>query len=445
MMKAKEALRTVFLSIGMLCGFTMANAAPSATYIPPVPDEIPLVASSLVPSGQNITSADFDRAKDCGFNTTFARTTAEDAPRIINDAANSKLKLIVVNGLTRDGNPASADYKNQLDNFVKVCSKFQSVIGYDFRDEPSWASLPGLKKRYDLFQQILHKYNSKQFLFLNVVGVEENSTFNPKMKYAAYVNHIAEMFHPNQLSIDFYPILRNPGEKHFDVRYKMFYRDLADLAAMRQEYGIPFWSYCMSMEHTTEGGHYHPRPTEGHLRFEAYSALAYGAQGLLYWTYSQRPSNATETYISAPINLKGKKTRTWNRVRNVNREIRAFNPVFFNAVPLKCVHTGEVASRIHPKGYTASDAAKENLPEVKITSQRDGVLISHMKNGNKRYIVMANQNPFKSQTIKFSLPEGFDYKEYSTSNGRLKISDISTRQISRRLKAGGIIVLEYSK
>ena len=351
--------------------------------------------------------------------------------------------MIVSNGLTRDGNPASNDYKIQLDNLVKTCSKYESVIGYDFKDEPSWSSLPDLKKRYDLFQQILHKYNRKQFLFLNIVGVEENSTFNPKMKYAAYVNYIAEMFHPNQLSIDFYPILRNPGEKHFNIKYKMFYRDLSDLAAMREKYGIPFWSYCMSMEHITEGGHYQPRPTEGHLRFEAYSALAYGAQGLLYWTYSQRPSNASETYISAPINLKGKKTRTWNRVRNVNREIRAYNSVFFNAVPLKCVHTGEVAAKIQPKGYTAEDITKENLPEVKITSQKDGVLISHLKNGDKRFIVMANQNPFKSQKINFSLPKGFNYKEYIANNGRLKISDISASQLSRRLKAGGILVLEY--
>ena len=201
----------------------------------------------------------------------------------------------------------------------------------------------------------------------------------------------------------------------------------------------------MTMEHSNNEGYYQPRPTEGYLRFEAYSALAYGAQGLIHWSYSQRPSNASETYLSAPINLKGEKTNVWNRVRNVNREIRAYNPVFFNAVPLKCVHTGDVASKIQHKGYTAADAAKEILPEVKITSQKDGVLISHLKNGRKRYIVMANQNPFKSQRINFSLPEGYKYKEYTASNGRLKVSGLSAHKLSRRLKAGGILVLEYTK
>lgn len=437
-------LKITFLAIGMLCGIIPIPAAPTKTYFTPVPDEILIAVSSLVPTEQTPAREDFNRARDCGFNATFVKGNADNAATIIDNATESNLRLMIVNNTAKFENYKSKNYKSALDNLVKVYSQYKNVVGYDLSDEPSWESLPNLKQRYDIFENILKKYKSNQFLCINIVGVKAKN-FTSNLTYPEYVNHMAELFHPNQLSMDFYPMLRFPGKKNIEVRYEQFYLDLAALAFMREKYGIPFWSHCMSMEHSNSEGYYQPRPTEGYLRFEAYSALAYGAQGIIYWSYSQRPSNASETYISAPINRKGKKTRTWNRVRNVNREIRAYNPVFFNAVPLKCVHTGDVASKIQHKGYTAADAAKEILPEVKITSQKDGVLISHLKNGRKRYIVMANQNPFNSQRINFSLPEGYKYKEYTSSNGRLKISGLSAHKLSRRLKAGGILVLEYTK
>ncbi len=436
--------RIAFLFVGMLCGIIPMIAAPTETYITPVSDEILIAISSLVPSGQTPSEKDFNRAKDCGFNATFVKGNADDAATIIDDASESNLKLLIVNNTAKFENYKSKDYIPSLDNLVKAYSQYKNVVGYDLSDEPSWESLPDLKQRYDIFENVLKKNKSNQFLCINIVGVSTRH-YSSKLTYPEYVNHIAEFFSPNQISMDFYPILQFPGQKKIEVRYQQFYLDLAALASMREKYGIPFWSHCMTMEHSNNEGYYQPRPTEGYLRFEAYSALAYGAQGLIHWSYSQRPSNASETYLSAPINLKGEKTNVWNRVRNVNREIRAYNPVFFNAVPLKCVHTGDVASKIQHKGYTAADAAKEILPEVKITSQKDGVLISHLKNGRKRYIVMANQNPFKSQRINFSLPEGYKYKEYTSSNGRLKISGLSAHKLSRRLKAGGILVLEYTK
>lgn len=437
-------LRRLSRAVGMLCTFLLASVASAATYIPPVPGEITIVASTLVPPGWDFTSEDFERARDCGFNTSFIEVGANKIEQVVKEAANSGMRMIISNGETNYGDPASDDYRNRLDNLVKVCSKYKSVAGYYFTDEPSWESLPTLKKRYDFFEEVLHKYHSQQFIFLNLVGIDQNKYYNPGLKYSTYVDSIAEMFHPRFLSFDLYPILRYPGEYNYRIRYEEYYRDFAALAAMREKYGIPFWSYCMTMEHSNTEGYYQPRPTEGMLRFEAFTALAYGAQGILYWTYTQRPSNASEFYLSAPIDLNGEKTITWDRVRNVNRMIHAFNSVFFNAVPLKCLHTGKVAASSKATGFTSAEASTEKLPMVKILSKKEGVLISHLKNGNKRYIVIVNQNPLKSQKINISLQSGFKYKEYIADDGNLKTIDLSTRQLSRRLRAGDIIVLEYS-
>lgn len=444
-LKFFSKIRRVLTIVGIFCGLSLANAVSSANYIPPVPGKITIVASTLVPPGWDYTSADFERAKDCGFNTTFIEAGVNKMAQIVKEAANSGMHIILSNGVTSNGDPNSKDYQVRLDNLIKECSGYKSVAGYYFSDEPSWESLPALKKRYDFFQQILNKYNSRQFIFLNLVGVEKNKNYNPGMDYSTYVDHIAEMFRPPFLSFDVYPIVRFPRALRYTVKYEDYYRDFAALAAMREKYGIPFWSYCMTMEHSNTQGYYQPRPTEGYLRFEAFTALAYGAQGILYWTYTQRPSNDLETYLSAPIDLNGNKTKTWDRVRNVNMDIHAFNDVFFNAVPLKCVHTGKIAAKVKPAGYTSAEASKEKLPNVKITSQKDGVLISHLKNGEKRYIVMVNQSPFKSQKIKFYLERDFKYQEYTASNGNLKITDLPSGKQSRKLQAGDILVLEYSK
>ena len=63
-----------------------------------------------------------------------------------------------------------------------------------------------------------------------------------------------------------------------------------------------------------------PPAKEEYLRFEAFSALGYGAQGIVYWTLGQRKSSPHETYTTALINLKGEKTAAWYVAKKVNLE-----------------------------------------------------------------------------------------------------------------------------
>lgn len=76
----------------------------------------------------------------------------------------------------------------------------------------------------------------------------------------------------------------------------------------------------------------YPYITEGLLRFQAMTALAYGFQGIVFWTYGlpKGPANYSELYgnLDAPLDAAGKPTKVWYYCQSVNTEIKEFGAYF---------------------------------------------------------------------------------------------------------------------
>jgi hypothetical protein len=66
-----------------------------------------------------------------------------------------------------------------------------------------------------------------------------------------------------------------------------FYANLEVCSTKAREAGIPFWAFALTTAHLS-----YPVPTMGQLRYQVYSNLAYGAQGIEYYTY-WKPADAT--------------------------------------------------------------------------------------------------------------------------------------------------------
>src|SRR5437868_3488260 len=73
----------------------------------------------------------------------------------------------------------------------------------------------------------------------------------------------------------------------------------------------------------------YPIPTIEQLRVQVFSDLAYGAQGIQYFTYWTSKSD-TWNFHEAPIDVSGKRTAVYDRVKQMNAEIRALSPVFLH-------------------------------------------------------------------------------------------------------------------
>lgn len=135
-----------------------------------------------------------------------------------------------------------------------------------------------------------------------------------------------------------------------------------------------------------------PIPTEGQLRFEAFNALAYGAQGIAFWSYTQRTRNKDEKYFSAPIDSNGNRTIIWDRVCTINKEIEFFSDIFLGCDVIKVVHAG--------KQYTGTTPYSSKFGFIKnLETKGMGVVVSHLQNNNHDYIMIVNHDALNSQKI----------------------------------------------
>lgn len=114
--------------------------------------------------------------------------------------------------------------------------------------------------------------------------------------YYPYLENLQTLYKPFIWSYDFYPILsklvNNSPTNELDIKYNSFYKYLKFFSRISRKYNSKFWAYAMCMEHyqlkdndKINIEHYRPAPSKGELRFEIFNALAFGAQGIVYYQF----------------------------------------------------------------------------------------------------------------------------------------------------------------
>ena len=157
---------------------------------------------------------------------------------------------------------------------------------------------------------------------------------------------------------------------------------------MSKSNNCPFLAFCLSTAHTP-----YPIPRDEHLRVEAFSALAYGAQCIQYFTYWEPVTN-TWNFHNSPIDRTGQRTDVYYLVRDINREIQALAPIFLGCEVYDVSHTGADI----PSG--TKELTSLPAPFTSLTASGDGVLVSHLKGGDgKEYLMIVNRDIDHAQRI----------------------------------------------
>ena len=204
------------------------------------------------------------------------------------------------------------------------------------------------------------------------------------------------------ISFDYYPVMSNRLSK-------TWYENLELISAESQRTGIPFWAFALTSNYDEE--HITPQ-TLAALRLQAFSNLAYGAQGICYYEYWDRTpvtAGAQEDDRGGPISAAGKRTVVFDRIKQVSAEIQALAPVFLSAKVISVKHTGKGAI---PKGTSRLI----NLPKAIKVLETNGApaLVSVLENGANTFVVIVNKdflNPLNlivagDQSLKKVLKDG---------------------------------------
>jgi Beta-galactosidase len=335
--------------------------------------EIPTVAWAGVPPAETSLMR-YQELKDSGI--TYSLTlfpNAGDLAKALDVAQRVGIKIIA------SCPELGSDTQKTVERFMH----HPALAGYFLRDEPSADEFPHLA----VWAKNIHALDSEHFRYFNLLPNYASAKQLGTPSYREYVSAFAKEVPVEFLSFDHYPVVD-------DTLRPEWYENLEIVSDVARSAGKPFWAFALAIPHF----HY-PVPTLAQLRLEVFSALAYGAQGIQYFTYWTPLED--KNFQDGPITREGKRTDIYDRVKEVNSEIRGLSYVFLNARVISVAHTGAEA----PLGTKRLD----KLPSpVESFSTSGGTVVSLLQKGNSTFLVVVNQN--YKQPIKLTIQFQSDVK-----------------------------------
>jgi hypothetical protein len=187
--------------------------------------------------------------------------------------------------------------------------------------------------------------------------------------YYQYVHKFMSEVPVNVLSVDHYPIDRlNVSPKWYDNLQAM--QEAARLCK------IPWWSFI-----ATIGFNQTPDPSLGSMRIQYYTNLAFGAMGIEHWYYWYYQGGRAHA-----IDAEGKRTKTWEIDRRVNREVQAQAGVFVGSDVRRVRWAGTMPPPPEIKPYEPRGGI------LSLEAGNKGTIVSELWKDNYRFLVIVNQD-----------------------------------------------------
>jgi hypothetical protein len=285
-------------------------------------------------SQTEISVENYKKLKDVGVNIDIAFFSNADAIATALDAADKAgIKLMI----------SCPELKKDP---VKTAERFRNhpaLEGYYLGDEPG---KPQFQELTDLAVKI-KDVDNKHYSFVNLYpNINSNKSKFGTADYKEYIDTFDEMFPAPYISFDFYPVV--DGSIH-----PRWYENLEFFANKYKVEGRPFWAFALTTSYLAysddssqptlndfyqlyktynpEKTFVHDIPTLAELRLQIFANLAYGAQGIEYWSFRG---------FGSPLDAQGKRTVVYDRLQKVSNEIQNLSGVFLGSKVVSVAHTG---------------------------------------------------------------------------------------------------------
>jgi hypothetical protein len=388
------------ITLLVLTVLSLATAAPASDQ-----DRIPILAWGGPPQDQT-TVERYRELAECGFTHNYSGfSNAGQVVKALDVAQAAGIKLL----------PSCPEIQAAPEETAKRLKSHPALGGYYLRDEPPAALFPELAAWAKRIQSQDAEHPCYINLFPNYATPDQLGT----PTYQAYVErYVAEVPAPF-VSFDHYPVVGNAlrGE---------WYQNLEIVSAVARKADKPFWGFTLSVAH----GPY-PVATIPHLRLQAFSNLAYGAQGLQYFTYWTVPSTEWN-FHEGPILPDGKRGVVYDRVKQVNAEVRTLSRVFAGAKVESVGHTGAL-----PAG---TRAFAPTSPVRALETPDGGAVVSRLSKGNDRFLVVVNRDINKPMKLSITF-EGSGSIRRLAKDG--KTNDPADPRFSADIEPGDVAVFAW--
>lgn len=305
-----------------------------------------------------------------------------------------------VNGVKinlREGTELSMICKAGLSNYSEIQSTVSSAKnsdrlgGWFIMDEPHRKHFPQMTQKVNWIRE----FDTEHILYGNLLNISTDMSAIGFTSYDEYVHTFMREVGTGFISYDYYPVRQYDDTKEIYIEPD-FFNNLEIVSKLAKYYHTSFWAFAHSVaSNCGKAGVSYPTPEENHMRVQIFGNLAYGAQGVQYFTYKCPNPYDGYTYYDAPIDVNNEKTPVWYMVQNINRDIHALTWVFLGAEFLRAGHTNAET----PVGCTR--LTKDMLPDGinSVTSDGQGVCVSLLKNGKNLFMMVLNGDIHNAQKV----------------------------------------------
>lgn len=377
--------------------------------------KIPILAWYSIPASET-TVARYQEMKDAGITHSLSFfANVSDLQKALDVAAKVGVQLIV----------NCHELKTDPEKIVRLVMNHPATAGYHLIDEPGI----GLYKELGDWGRRIQAVDSKHFCYVNLFpNFADSITQLGTKDYRKYVSECARQIPLQFLSFDYYPVLK-------DRLSKTWYENLEQFSSEAKKANKPFWAFALTTNY--DDGHLTPQ-TLAAMRLQVFSDLAYGAQGIQYFTYWSATSvNApsSEDQRGAPITADGKRSVVYDRVKQMSEEIRNLSGVFLGAKMLWVRHT---AKGMIPTGTIRLTSLPD--PVKVLDSNGAPILVSLLENGDFNYLVVVNKDFLNSINFTFY---GDDSVKKVLKDGTMVPA--STYEPSLELDPGDAAIYQFPK
>lgn len=333
---------------------------------------------------------------DCGFTITQGTAWPGVDQAFLFDG--NEVNGVKVN--LHEGTELKMLCKAGLDNYDAIknnVTKFKSsdrLGGWFIMDEPHRHQFPEMTRKVNWIREFDKEHN----LYGNLLNISTSMAAIGFSSYDEYVHTFIREVGTGFISYDYYPVRQYDDTKEIYIEPD-FFQNLEIVSKLAKYYHTSFWAFAHSVaSNCGKAGVSYPTPEEDHMRVQIFGNLAYGAQGIQYFTYKCPTPYGGYEYYDAPINLQNEKTPVWYMVQRINRDVHALTWVFLGAEFLRAGHTNAET----PVGCTR--LTKDMLPDgiTDVTSDGPGVCVSMLKNGTNLFMMVLNGDIHKTQKVTVS-------------------------------------------
>ena len=337
--------------------------------------QIPILAWFSIPASET-TVARYQEMKDAGITHQFTGfPDIESMQKALDVAAKVGVKMVV----------SCPELKTDPEKTAKRFMNHPAVVGYHLIDEPSMTQYPELGNWARRIQSV----DKNHFCYVNLFPIIADSPRLGTNSYREYISECAKQIPLQFLSFDNYPVLK-------EELHERWYENLEEFADESRKAAKPFWAFALTTNYDED--HLTPQ-TLAAMRLQVYSNLAYGAQGIQYFTYwsaTSVNSPSVEDQRGAPITAAGKRTVVYDRIKLMSEEIKTLSGVFLGSKVVWVRHTGKGRIPIGTVRLTT-------LPEQIKVLETNGApaLVSLLENGDNYFLITINKDFLHSINLTF--------------------------------------------